>query len=111
MEPEELESVCHGCDPGLFRRQLEACGLSQIIGQRGFLRECLFLRPGYQHHKVVGIAYWQEDAAPRVSTMTRDGSDGLIASVLVATDRLSWIRAWSFSSPILWPPARHWTAE
>jgi len=35
-----------------------------------------------------------------VSTMTRDSSDGLIASVLVATDKLSWISAWSFSSPI-----------
>lgn len=33
-------------------------------------------------------------------TITRDSSDGLIALVLVATDRLSWISAASRSSPI-----------
>jgi hypothetical protein len=35
-----------------------------------------------------------------VSTITRDNSDGLIALVLVATDRLSWISAVSRASPI-----------
>jgi hypothetical protein len=35
-----------------------------------------------------------------VSTITRDRSEGLIALVLVATDRLSWISARSRSSPM-----------
>src|SRR5476649_528761 len=37
-----------------------------------------------------------------VSTITRDSSDGLMASVLVATARLSWSSACNRSSPMRW---------
>ena len=43
VEPEELESVLQSRDLRLFRRQLQARGLTQVIGQSGFLRQGFLL--------------------------------------------------------------------
>jgi hypothetical protein len=62
-ESEEFEPLRYGCDLRLFRRQLNAHGLAQVVRQRGFFRDGILPCPRHQHDEVIGVAHRQKRTA------------------------------------------------